>query len=332
MTNRPPLRVPSENDSPRRLLRRRRWRGWFSGEKRGETTILSYPSCPPSFLLPFEQIPHSRWPLFLFFSLQLEYYVLLFKVFFRCPHKRLYTCQRARTNEMRQHERVSLRHRPRKKKTHPEKHPCTTRRRERDSITNALGSGKATGLLRLRLNSDADHPGRQKRKKRVNLHDTSAHVSTPYNIYIDIYMSFLFLFFGSTPCLSRHGFFFTFCFLKTLHFFYKKLSGRGTDRHIRAQCGPRKKMHMATLWHPFPQVSPCREKSATTGLGFFFFCFFFVFFLLNSSAGLRLPPPLPETVEGRKREGGASVPPNLTKKRSLHRYNTHAHDNTHTYT
>lgn len=144
-------------------------------------------------------------------------------------------------------------------------------------------------------------------------------------------MSFLFLFFGSTPCLSRHGFFFTFCFLKTLHFFYKKLSGRGTDRHIRAQCGPRKKMHMATLWHPFPQVSPCREKSATTGLGFFFFVFF-VFFLLNSSAGLRLPPPLPETVEGRKREGGASVPPNLTKKRSLHRYNTHAHDNTHTYT
>lgn len=159
-------------------------------------------------------------------------------------------------------------------------------------------------------------------------------MSVLHIIYIDIYICH-FSFFFLVPHLVCQGmvFFFTFCFLKTLHFFYKKLSGRGTNRHLRAQCGPRKKMHMATLWHPFPQVSPCREKSATTGLGFFFFVFFFSFFLflLNSSAGLRLPPPLPETVEGRKREGGASVPPNLTKKRSLHRYNTHAH-NTHTYT
>lgn len=161
-------------------------------------------------------------------------------------------------------------------------------------------------------------------------------MSVLHIIYIDIYIYIChFSFFFLVPHLVCQGmvFFFTFCFLKTLHFFYKKLSGRGTNRHLRAQCGPRKKMHMATLWHPFPQVSPCREKSATTGLGFFFFVFFsFFLFLLNSSAGLRLPPPLPETMEGRKREGGASAPPNLTKKRSLHRYNTHAHDNTHTYT
>lgn len=204
-----------------------------SGEKRGKRQSSPTRVARQVFFFPLSRYRAAGGLYSFFFSLQLEYYVLLFKVFFRCPHKRLDTCQHAHTNETRrcERERVSLCHRTRKKKTHPEKHPCTTRRRERDSITNALGSGKATGPLQLRLNSDADHPGRQKRRKK-NKKKTSElarrECTCQYSIYV-ISLSF----FGSTPCLSRHGFFFTFCFLKTLHLFYKKLSGRGTNRHLR---------------------------------------------------------------------------------------------------
>lgn len=145
-------------------------------------------------------------------------------------------------------------------------------------------------------------------------------------------MSFLF-FFCSVPCLSRHGFF-PFSFIKTLHFFYKKLSGRGTNRHVIVQCGPRKKMHMATLWHPFPQVSPCRERSATTGLDFSpFFCLFFFIFLLNSTAGLRLLPPLPRNHGGEETGRRGKRFPQISLKSIAYRYiYTQARKHPHTYT
>lgn len=119
--------------------------------------------------------------------------LVFFKVFFRCPCPAL-TRDLIRVNIKRSHTRtrdkvvhMSLRHLSQGK---PQKHPCTTRCRKRDSTTNALGSGKRQVRPLLRLGPPRRrHPPK---KKRVNnLHAASAPVRTPYNIY----MSFLFFFF-----------------------------------------------------------------------------------------------------------------------------------------
>lgn len=123
-------------------------------------------------------------------------------------------------------------------------------------------------------------------------------------------MSFLFFFwFRTLPAKVR--LFFSLFISLGIAFFYKKLSGWGTNTSSARAMAP-EKMHMATL-APNP-VSLTLQRKRDNGLGFFFLFFFLIFFfLLNSSAGCTCHPRSSLNREGR----GQASSPNLTKKRSL---------------
>lgn len=182
-------------------------------------------------------------------------------------------------------------------------HNTTTR----DSITNALGSGKATGPLRLQLNSDANHPGRQKKKERTCT--TRVHVSVLHIIYIYIYMSFLFFFLFRTLFVKAR-LFFLFLSLRHCIFSTKSSQDGGQTGTSSSSVAPGKKCTWQLSGTHSRKSHPAEKKARQQAwILVLFFVFFFSFFFSTVLRGCACCPRSPETMEGRRREGGASVSP-----------------------
>lgn len=146
------------------------------------------------------------------------------------------------------------------------------------------------------------------KKRRANLHDASARVSTPYNIYIYIYVISLFFFVPYLVCQGTA--FFLFLSLRHCIFSTKSSQDGGQTGTSSSSVAPGKKCTWQLSGTHSRKSHPAeKEARQQAWILVLFFLSFFSFFFSTVLRGCACCPRSPETMEGRRRKGGASVSP-----------------------